>query len=132
MTSIRGNKKVIAALFCSCYSNDQILFKDTLKAFEDFKKQIKKHMKYCFLICKSIYMFWKFIQCPIHWDKVQTLQKISYDKINVTKMYPFFFREFWLITVLFLIHNSCMNWSTRVVSLKPCVGVSNFNSAFFY
>ena len=85
------------------------------KLLKILKTNKKTHEVLSFDMQKYIYIFWKFIQCPIHWDKVQTLQKISYDNINVTKMHPFFFREFWLITVLFLIHNSCMNWSTRVV-----------------
>ena len=47
-------------------------------------------------------------------------------------MCSFFFREFQLITVTFLIHDSYMNWSwsTRFVSLKKCVGFSIFFSQY--
>ena len=31
-------------------------FKDTLKAFDDFKNKQQKFTKKCFLICKSIYI----------------------------------------------------------------------------
>ena len=32
------------------------IFKDILKAFDDFKFKQEKCMKYCFLICKSMYI----------------------------------------------------------------------------
>ena len=32
------------------------LFKDTLKAFDDFRNKQQKYVKYCFLICKSMYI----------------------------------------------------------------------------
>ena len=38
--------------------------KDTLKAFDNLKKKAKKYMKYCFLICKSIYIL---KVCSIHY-----------------------------------------------------------------
>ena len=43
-------------------------------------------------------------------------------------MPSFFFHELWLITVLLLIWDSYMSWSTRLFSLKLCVRFSNFNS----
>ena len=43
----------------------------------------------------------------------------------------FFFRELQLITVLLLICDSCMSWSTMFVSLKMCVGFSIFDSVLF-
>ena len=46
-------------------------------------------------------------------------------------MLSFFFRELQLITVLLLICDSYMRWSTRFVSLKLCVGFSIFNSISF-
>ena len=39
-------------------------FEDALKIFDDFKN---KHVKVC--------IFWKYIQCTIHWDKTQMLKK---------------------------------------------------------
>ena len=49
------------------------------------------------------------------------------DKINGTKMPSFFFRELQLITVLLLICDSYMIWSTKFASLKLCVGFSIFD-----
>ena len=46
-------------------------------------------------------------------------------------MRSFFFRELELSTVLFLIGNSYISWSTNFVSLKACVGFSIFDSALF-
>ena len=53
------------------------------------------------------------------------LKKIPSDKINGTKS------ELQLITVLLLICDSHMSWSTRFVSLKLGVGFSLFDSAAF-
>ena len=33
----------------------------------------------------KVHIFWKFIQCTIHWDKTQILKKFSSDKITSTK-----------------------------------------------
>ena len=79
----------------------------------------------------KVYMFWKFIQYTIHWDKIQRLKKFPSDKINVTKMHSFLFCELQLITVLLLICNSYMSWNTRFVSLKLCVWFSIFHSVSF-
>ena len=49
----------------------------------------------------------------------------------VQKMLSFFFRELQLITVLFLIYDSYMTWSTRFVSLKLCVGFFIFDFLSF-
>ena len=46
-------------------------------------------------------------------------------------MQIFFFREFLLITVLLLIHNFYMSWSSWFTSLKLCVGFSVLDSASF-
>ena len=71
----------------------------------------------CFPVLK-VCIFWKCIQYTIHWDKKQMLKKLHSDKIRVQKMPSFFFRELQLITVLLLICDSYMSWSTRFVSLK--------------
>ena len=47
---------------------------DTLKAFNNFKNMQQKCTKYVSLYIK-VYIFWKFIQYTIHWDKTQMLQK---------------------------------------------------------
>ena len=46
----------------------------------------------------KVYIFYMFIQYSIHWDKIQMLQKVPLDKINITKnaLFSFFFQ---LITV---------------------------------
>ena len=65
------------------------IFKDTLKAFDDFKNKQQSvwsnffwHVKVC--------IFWKCIQYTIHWDKTQMLKKFPSDKINGTKNALFF------------------------------------------
>ena len=52
------------------------------------------------------------------------LKKFPSDKMNGTEMSFLFFRERQLITVLLLICDSYMSWSTRFVSLTLCVGCS--------
>ena len=64
-----------------------------------------------------IYIFWKFIQYIVYWDKIQ--------------IHSFFFRELQLIAVLLLIDNSKNSRSTRFISLKLCVGFSIFDSVSF-
>ena len=46
-------------------------------------------------------------------------------------MPSFFFRELQLITVLLLIRDSYMSWSSRLVSLKLCIVFSIFDSVSF-
>ena len=59
------------------------------------------------------------------------LKKVPQDKINITKNAIFILHEFQLIKVLLLICDSYMSWSTRSVSLKPCVEFSIFDSVLF-
>ena len=87
-----------------------ITIKDTLKVFEDFKTSSKIVWSNIFWYVK-VFIFWKFIQYTI-----------PSDKVNSTKNTLFFFRELQLVTVLLLIRNSYMSWSTRFISLKVCVG----------
>ena len=108
----------------------KLLFKDTLKAFNDFKNKQKNVWSYVFWYVK-VCIFWKCVQYTIHWDKAQMLKKFPSDKINGTKMPSFFFRELQLITVLLLICDSYMSRSTRFVSLKLCMGFPIFNSVPF-
>ena len=42
----------------------------------------------------KVYIFYKFIQYSIHWDKIQILQKVPLDKINITKNALFFLSFF--------------------------------------
>ena len=70
-------------------------------------------------------IFWKCIQYTIHWDGTQMLKKFPSDKMNVTKNALFYNLQ--LNTVLPLICDSHMNWSTQSASLKACVGFSIFD-----
>ena len=74
-------------------------------------------------------LFWKFIQYAIHWEKM--LNKFPSDKINLKKMYSFFFCKLQFLTVLLLIHNSYTSRSTMFTSLKLCVGFPIFESVSF-
>ena len=82
------------------------------------------------MICKSNYI-WKCIQNTIHWDKTQILKKMPSGKVNGTKNGPFFFCKLHLITVLILICDSYIGWSTSFVSLKMWVEFSIFDSISF-
>ena len=59
------------------------------------------------------------------------LKEISFKQIIRYKNAFFFFCELQLITVLLLICDSYMSWSTRFVSLNLCVAFSIFNSVWF-
>ena len=91
------------------------ILKDTLKAFDDFKKKQKSLWSNAFWYVK-VCICWKCIQYIIHWDKTQMLKKFYSDKINDTKNALLNF-----MAVLLLIRDSYMSWSTRFVSLKLCV-----------
>ena len=36
----------------------------------------------------KVYIFYMFIQYSIHWDKIQMLQKVPLDKININFLFP--------------------------------------------
>ena len=105
------------------------LFKDTLKVFDDFKSNKRKWSNVFWYV--KVYIFWKFIQYTIHWDKTQKLKKFHSDKINDTKNALFFFRKIQLVTGLLSFRNSYTSWSTWFISLKLCVGFSIFESVLF-
>ena len=65
----------------------------------------------------KVCIFLEYIQCTIHWDKTQMLKKFRWTKQTEQKMPSFFFRELQLITILFLICDSYMSWSTQASSL---------------
>ena len=79
----------------------------------------------------KVFIFWKYIQYSIHWDKTQILKKNPSAKINGTKNVLVFFRDLQHITVLRLICDSYLSWSIKFVSLKLCVGFSIFDSVSF-
>ena len=61
----------------------------------------------------KVWILWKLIQYAVHWDKTQILKKFSSETINGTKKPSFFFRGRQLITVVLLICDSYISWSTR-------------------
>ena len=61
----------------------------------------------------KVYIFWKFIEYTIHWDKNNFLRT----NLAIQKC-TFFNRELQLITVLLLIRNSHTSWSTAENSLS--------------
>ena len=64
--------------------------KDTLKAFNNLKKQQKSVWTNVFWYIK-VCMFWKCIQYNMQWDKTQMLKKYSLRKKKVQKVASFFF-----------------------------------------
>ena len=65
------------------FLNGAEVFKDTLKVFDDFKYKQKCVWNVFWHV--KLFIFWKFIQCTIHWDKTQLLKKFSSDKIYGAK-----------------------------------------------
>ena len=61
-----------------------ILFKDTLKAFDDFKNKQKSIWSNVFWYVK-VCIYRKCIQFTIHWDKIWMLKKFPLCKISGTK-----------------------------------------------
>ena len=94
---------------------------DTLKAFGDLKNRQKSLWSKVFWY-EKVCIFWMCFHYTIHWDKTKMLKRFNLDKINGAKMPCFFFHDH--ITVLLLICDSYMSWSTRFVSLKLCLGFS--------
>ena len=95
---------------------------------------LKTSSKYVWSIIfwyEKVHIFSKYIQYTIHWGKMENFEKFSSNKISSKKMPSFIFFEFKLITVLLLVCNSYMNWSTRFVSLKQYLGFSVFDSLSF-
>ena len=64
-------------------------FKDTLKAFNDFKNKQKSVWSNAFWYVK-VCIFWKCIQYTVQWDKIQMFKKFSSGKINGIKNALFF------------------------------------------
>ena len=56
------------------------VFKDTVKAFNDFKSKQQKCMMSCFLICKSMYILKVYsIHCTLRYvKKISNVKKISF------------------------------------------------------
>ena len=82
---------------------------------------------------KYVEMTWKFVeiwsstyQCNIHVESTRIRRCVP-----VGKMPSFFLCKLQLITLLLLICNSYIRWSTRFVTLKLSVGFSIFGSVLF-
>ena len=102
-----------------------LFFKDTLKAFDDFKNKQKKFMNWKFI-------YWKFIQFTILWDKTQMFKKFPSGKINNTKNELFFLlRAPNYQAFTFNSPFSYKLWSTSFVSLKVGMGFSILDSVSF-
>ena len=56
--------------------SEEALFKNRPKAFGDFKNKQKSVGANIFWYVK-MYIFWKFIQYTMHWDKTQMLKKLT-------------------------------------------------------
>ena len=94
-------------------------------------KTNKKVNEVMYFDSKSIHILKVYSIHYFNWDKAHMLKAFPLDKINGTKMPSFFFRELQFITVLLLICDSYMNWSTWFVSLKVCVSLKLCNSVSF-
>ena len=63
--------------------------KDTLKVFDDFENKQNSAWLDVFWY-EKLYIFWKYIQYTIHWDRTQMSKKFPLGKINVTNNALFF------------------------------------------
>ena len=84
---------------------------------------------FCFFYIK-VYLFWKFVQCTTHWDKTQIFRKICFGQNKRCK--NALSRELQIITILLLIHDSFMSWSTRLFSRKALCGIYHFRLSFVF
>ena len=118
-------------------------FKDTLKASEDFKNKQKVLCSFyvcvCVCVCMcfvclfcffyiKVYLFWKFVQCTT--DKTQIFRKICFGQNKRCK--NALSRELQIITILLLIRDSFMSWSTRLFSRKALCGIYHFRISFVF
>ena len=76
-----------------------------------------------------MYILLTFISYSINQNKTQELKTFPSDKINATIMHLFFFREFQLISFIFI--SQFLFELKQMICLKLCVGFSIFNSAPF-
>ena len=108
-----------------------IFLQGCTKGFSQFEvMQHKSIWNNAFWYAK-VYIFWKFIQYPMHWDKIH-VKKIPSDKKTLQKTQYFFFHKLLLIIVLLLICNFYMSWSTRFLSPTVCEFSSEFIKVWFF
>ena len=91
-------------------------------------KTCKKCTKYVYSVIEFNTLYMKYFMFLEH--EIFEYKKFFVHSIQCKKC-PLFFNEFQLITVLLLICDSSMSWSTRCVSLKLCVGFSILDSVSF-
>ena len=112
----------------------EIHLKDTPRAFSDFKNKQKSVWSNVFWYIKA-YIFWKYIQYTIPWDKTQLLKNFTSKKKkkNFTNNTLFFLSiaptHHCFIFGLRLIYE--LKHSSRFVSLRLCVRFSNFDFISF-
>ena len=121
-------------------------------SFNDFKNKQKSvrsnvflYIKVCIFIFFYIYLFYilfiviiyldvyficKSVFITLYIEIKHMIKKLSSDNVNGAKIPSFFFREFKLITVLLLLCDSYMSWSTRFVSLRSVHGIFQFRFCF--
>ena len=125
-------------------------------SFKDFKNKQKSvrsnvflYVKVCIFIFFYIYLFYilfiviiyldvyficKSVFITLYIEIKQMIKKLYSDNVNGAKIPSFFFRKFKLITVLLLLCDSYMSWSTRFVSLisvKKIHGLFDFKTSKF-
>ena len=103
------------------------IFKDILKPFDGLKINQKSVWSNVSLLQKYLYSGSVFSTLYIE-IKHKFWNIFLWTKYTVQKLPSFFFCELQRITVLLLIWDSYMIWSTRLLSPKLCVGFSTFDS----
>ena len=96
---------------------------------------LKTSKNVCYLICNSMMMMTMSDKTLRWWHiEMKHIEKRFFrQKMNGTKILSFLFHELQLTTVLLLICNSYMNWSTRFVYLfKTLSGIFHFRFRFVF
>ena len=105
--------------------------------FDDFQNT-PRNLKYWFLIFKNICRLDILSRMLKSYSWFNTLRQntnnalISLRQNKHYKKCAIFFHNLQLITVLFLVQDSYMSWSTRFMSLKVCVGFWIFDAALLH
>ena len=101
--------------------------------FDDFKNT-PKNVKYWFLIFKNMCrldILSRMLKCYSWFNILRQNTNNALISLGQNKHYKkcaLFFHNLQLITVLFLVRDSYMSWSTRFMSLKVCVGFWIFDA----
>ena len=120
--------KIVSYNFLRIHWRISAIIKTSKKVYKVILIDMWKYVFWYIKVC----IFWEFIQCTIHWDKTQMSKKFPSDKSSSTKnVLIFLLKAPKLITVLLLICDSYVSWSTSFVYLKLCVVFSIFESVSF-